>query len=43
MRDYVYHLANYMFAAMCRSDNVDHFTKFIGVVATIDELLQPRT
>jgi hypothetical protein len=34
MGDYIYHLARYMFAAGCRSDNVDHFTKFIGIVAT---------
>jgi hypothetical protein len=25
-----------MFAAGCRSENVDHFTKFIGIVASMD-------
>jgi hypothetical protein len=25
-----------MFAAECRSDNADHFAKFIGVVAKLD-------
>jgi hypothetical protein len=29
-------LAHYMFAAGSRSDNVDQFTKFIGIVATMD-------
>jgi hypothetical protein len=36
MGDYNYHLAHYMFAAGCRSDNMDHFTNLIGFVATID-------
>ena len=31
---YIYNLAHYMFAAGCLSDNVDQFTKFIGIVAT---------
>ena len=26
-----------LFAAVCWSDNVDQFTKFIGIVATVDE------
>ena len=41
MRDYIYHLAHFMFAAVCRSDNVDQFTKSIGIVASIDHMLQP--
>jgi len=32
----IYHLAHYMFAAGCRSQNADHFTKFIGIVASMD-------
>ena len=36
MGDYIYHLAHYMLAAECRSNNVDQFTKFIGIVASID-------
>jgi hypothetical protein len=36
MEDYIYHLANYIFAAGCRSQNVDQFTKFIGIVACMD-------
>lgn len=43
MRDYIYRLVHYMFAAVCLSDNLDHFTKFIGIVATTDYLLQPWT
>jgi len=42
IRGYIYHLAC-MFAAVCRSDNVDQFTKFIGIVATTDYLLRPWT
>ena len=34
--DYVYHLAHYMLVAGFRSDNVDQFFKFIGIVATMD-------
>jgi hypothetical protein len=33
MGDYISHLAHYMFAAGCRSDNAD---KFIGIVASMD-------
>jgi hypothetical protein len=36
VEDYIYHLAHYMFAAGCRSQNVDQFTKFIGIVASMD-------
>jgi hypothetical protein len=36
MEDYIYHLARYMFAAGCRSDNVDQFTKFLCIFATMD-------
>jgi hypothetical protein len=36
MGDYMFPLAHYMFAARCRIDNVDRFTKFIGIVATMD-------
>jgi hypothetical protein len=34
--DYIYHLAHYMFAAECRSENVNHFTNFILIVASMD-------
>jgi len=36
MVDYIYHLAHYMFAAGCRSENVHQFAKFIGIVANMD-------
>jgi hypothetical protein len=36
MGDYVYHLVHYMFAEGCRTDNVDHFTTFIAIVASMD-------
>jgi hypothetical protein len=36
MGDYIYYLAHYMFAAMCRTDKVKHFTKFIAIVANMD-------
>jgi hypothetical protein len=29
---YIYHLANYIFAAGCRSHNVEQFIKFIGII-----------
>jgi hypothetical protein len=32
--DYNYQLAHYVLARGCRSDNVDQFTKFIGISAT---------
>jgi hypothetical protein len=32
MGDYFYHLAHYMFAAKCRSEDVDQFAMFIGTV-----------
>jgi hypothetical protein len=41
MTDIIYHLDHHMFAAVCRSDNVDQFTKFTSIVATTDHLLQP--
>ena len=34
--DYIYHLAHYMFVVRCQSSNVDHITKFISMVATMD-------
>jgi len=34
--DYIYHLVHYMFAARCRAESVDEFTKFIHLVATTD-------
>jgi hypothetical protein len=34
--DYIYHLAHYMFAARCREEKVDQFTKFLHPVATMD-------
>jgi hypothetical protein len=32
----IFHLAHYMFAAGCRSENVDQFTRIIGIVASMD-------
>ena len=34
--DYIHHLAHYMFAARCRAEKVDQFTKFLHLVATIN-------
>lgn len=34
--DYIHHLVHYMFAVGYRSDNVDQFTKFIGIVTIMD-------
>jgi hypothetical protein len=34
--DYICHLPHYMFAAGCRSENVDQCTMFIGIVASTD-------
>ena len=34
--DYIHHLAHYMFAARCRAEKVDQFTKFLYLIATID-------
>ena len=33
---YTLHLAHYMFAAKCRAEKVDQFTKFLHLVATIN-------
>jgi hypothetical protein len=33
---YIYQMAHYMFAARCKAENVDHFTKFLHFVATTD-------
>jgi hypothetical protein len=33
---YIYHVAQYMFATGCWSDNVDQLTKFIGFVVTME-------
>lgn len=35
-KDYIYDLAQYMFNAMCRAENVDEFTKFIHIVSNRD-------
>jgi hypothetical protein len=35
MRD-IYHLAYYMITAGCRSENVDQFTKLIGIVVSME-------
>jgi len=35
---YICHLSHYMFAAGCRPDNTDLFTKVIGFVATMYDL-----
>ena len=39
--DYIYHLAHYMFAAKCRAEKVEPFTKFLHLVATTDWSLCP--
>jgi len=39
--EYIYHLAHYMLAARCRSENVDKFTEFLHIVANTDESLCP--
>jgi hypothetical protein len=36
MEDYMSYLGHYMFAAGCRSENLDQFIKFIGIVASMD-------
>ena len=41
MGHYVYHLSHYMLAAGFRYDNVDQFTKFIGIVANMDWIATP--
>jgi hypothetical protein len=41
MGNYTHHIAHYTFAAGCRTDNVDQFTKFIGIVATTDCIATP--
>ena len=35
-KDYIYDLAQYMFTARCRAENVDEFTKFIHIVSNKD-------
>jgi len=35
-KDYIYDLAQYMFTASCRAENVDEFTKFIHIVSNRD-------
>jgi len=35
-KDYIYDLAQYMFTARCRAENVDEFTKFIHIVSNRD-------
>jgi hypothetical protein len=40
--DYISHLAH-MFAKLCLSDNMGYFTKFNGIVATIDCITTPPT
>jgi hypothetical protein len=32
----IYHLAHYLFAAGCRSEKVNQFTKFIGIAESMD-------
>jgi hypothetical protein len=34
--DYIHHLAHYMFAARCRAEKADQFTKFLHLIATTD-------
>jgi hypothetical protein len=33
-KDYIYDMVHYMFAAKCRAENVDQFTKFLHLIAT---------
>ena len=35
-KDYIYDLAQYMFTARCRAENVDEFTKFIHITSNRD-------
>jgi transposase-like protein len=35
-KDYIYDLAQYMFTARCKAENVDEFTKFIHIVSNRD-------
>jgi hypothetical protein len=35
-KGYVYDLAQYMFAARCKADNVDPFTMLLHIAATTD-------
>jgi len=39
--DYIYHLAHYILAAGFRFDNVDQFTKLIGIVVKMDWIATP--
>jgi transposase-like protein len=39
--DYIYDLAQYMFTARCRAENVDEFTKFIHIVSNKDWISLP--
>jgi hypothetical protein len=41
MVDYICHLVHYMFAAGCQAENVDQFTKSIGIVASMDRSATP--
>ena len=41
MADYVCHLVHYMFVALCRFDNIDHFINCIGVEANIEPSATP--
>ena len=34
--DYIYHFAHYMFAARCKAEGVNQFTKFLHLVASTD-------
>jgi len=36
MEDYIHHMAHYMFVAGCQFENMDQFTKFIGIAASMD-------
>jgi hypothetical protein len=36
MGEYMYHVAHHMFSVRCRYENMDQFTKFLGIVATMD-------
>jgi hypothetical protein len=42
-KDYIYDMVHYMFAAKCRAENIDQFTKFLHLVATTGWSLPAQT
>jgi len=41
--DYIHHLVHYMFAARCKAEKMDQFTRLLHLVATIDWSECPTT